>query len=139
RRVRGADAGAAPGAGGNGPPWTVTVRPAAPERPTRKDEDHVAMPYKREGSPYYYVRRRRLPGYGDTGRLSSKATSKAVARRMEQALEDVAQRALLDPSYVALLDAVCREKTLTLADLVLAKSQGRLDALRRSLHDPKLT
>lgn len=38
------------------------------------------MPYKRDRSPYYYVRRRRLPGYGDTGRLSSHVTSKKIAR-----------------------------------------------------------
>ena len=97
------------------------------------------MPYKREGSPYYYIRRRHLPGYGDTGRLSARTTSKALARRMEQALHDLAEKALLDPSYTALLDAVCREKTVTPAELLAAKSQGRLDALRRSLHDPGLT
>ena len=96
------------------------------------------MPYKREGSPYYYVRRRRLPGYGDTGRLSARTTSKALARRMEQALEDLAEKALLDPSWHALLDAVCKEKAVTLAELLAAKSQGRLESLRRGLHDPKL-
>ena len=97
------------------------------------------MPYKREGSPFYYVRRRKLPGFGDTGRMSSGSTSKAVAHRMEQTLDDIGQRALLDPSWLHLLEALCRQKRLSLHDLLLARSQGRLDALRRSLNDPLLT
>ncbi len=57
------------------------------------------MPYKRDRSPYYYVRRRRLPGYGDTGRHSSQVTSKKIAHDMERLLEDLAQQALLDPTW----------------------------------------
>ena len=56
------------------------------------------MPYKRKRSPYYYMRRRNLIGYGDTGRLSFKATSKRIARDMEHLLDEIAQHALLDPT-----------------------------------------
>ena len=96
------------------------------------------MPYKRENSRYYTCRRRRLVAYGDTGRLPSKTTSKRIARDMERLLEDLAQRALLDPSWYKILDAVCKERTLSLPELLRAKSKGRLDQLKRSLHDPSL-
>ena len=96
------------------------------------------MPYKREGSPNYYCRRRRLPGYGDTGRLSSRTTSKKIARDMERLVEDLARRALLDPTWYELLDAVCRHGTVTLPELLRAKNEGRLEALKQSLHDPSL-
>ena len=98
------------------------------------------MPYKRADgrSPYYYARCRNLPAYGDTGRLSTRSTTKAVARRMEQLLRDIAQWALLDPSWYRLLDAVCRDKTVSLPELLRAKNTGTLEALRRSLHDPLL-
>lgn len=96
------------------------------------------MPYKRERSPYYYVRRRSLPGYGDTGRLSSKVTSKKLARDMERLLDEIAQRALVDPTWYELLDAVCRERTITLPELLRARRTGALDGLKRSLHDPLL-
>jgi len=97
------------------------------------------MPYKRDRSPYYYVRRRKLPGYGDTGRLSSQVRSKKIAHDMERLLEDVAQRALLDPTWYALLDAVCRQRTITLAELLRARNTGGLEGLKTSLHDPLLT
>ena len=97
------------------------------------------MPYKRERSPYYYVRRRSLPGYGDTGRLSSKVTSKKLARDMERLLDDIAQRGLADPTWYPLLDAVCRHRTITLPDLLRAKRSGGLQSLKRSLTDPTLT
>ena len=45
------------------------------------------MPYKRRDSPYYYIRRKKLPGYGDTGRISSGVTAKKVAGDMDRALE----------------------------------------------------
>ena len=96
------------------------------------------MPYKRERSPYYYVRRRNLIGYGDTGRLSSKATSKRIARDMERLLDEIAQHALLDPTWYDLLDAVCRHRTLSLAQLLRAKRTGTLEALKRTLHDPTI-
>ncbi len=97
------------------------------------------MPFKRERSPYYYVRRRNLIGYGDTGRLSSKSTSKRIARDMEHLLEEIAQRALLDPAWYDLLDAVCRRRTITLGQLQRARRTGGLEALKRGLHDPLIT
>ena len=96
------------------------------------------MPYKRERSPYYYVRRRSLPGYGDTGRLSSRTTSKRLARDMERLLDDLAQRALANPTWYGLLDAVCRDRKIPLPDLLRAKNTGGLETLKRSLHDPPL-
>ena len=96
------------------------------------------MPYKRDHSPYYYVRRRRLPGYGDTGRLSTQGRSKKIAHDMERLLEDLAQRALADPAWYGLLDAVCRAKTITLAELLRARNTGSLEGLKKSLHDPLL-
>lgn len=96
------------------------------------------MPYKRERSPYYYVRRRRLPGFGDTGRLSSGVKSKRVAERMERALEDVAERALVEPSYREVLEAVV-ERRLDLPDFLAAYTRGDLDRLRVRLSDPPLS
>lgn len=96
------------------------------------------MPYKRTGSPYYQVRRRNLPGYGDTSILSSRVTAKKLARDMERCLDEVAQRALDDSSWYALLNAVCREKTVTLPELLKAKNTGNLEGLKRSLSDPLL-
>ena len=96
------------------------------------------MPYKRDSSRYYYVRRRNLPGYGDTGRLSSRSTQKRVARDMERLLEDIAQRALLDPSWYELLDGVCRYKSTSLSDLLRAKTSGTLLSLKQNLRDPLL-
>lgn len=97
------------------------------------------MPHKRDRSPYYYCRRRALPGYGDTGRLTSKSTSKRVARDMERLLDELAQRALMNPTWYELLDAVCRRRTISLPELLKAKHTGSLEALKRSLHDPLLS
>ncbi|MEZ4699266.1 MAG: site-specific integrase [Rhodothermales bacterium] len=97
------------------------------------------MPYKREGSPYYQIRRRRLAGYGDTGVLSSKVGSKKLARDMERVLEELAHKALEDASWYGLLDAVCREKTVPMPDLLKARNIGTLEGLKRSLTDPTLT
>ncbi len=97
------------------------------------------MPYKRPNSPYYQIRRRSLPGYGDTGVLTTKSTSKRIARRMENLLEEIAERALLDPTWIDLLDAVCEERSITLPELLKAKSRSNLDRLCRQLHDPHLS
>ena len=97
------------------------------------------MPYKRSGSPYYQVRRRNLPGYGDTSILSSKVTSKRTARDMERCLDELAQKALDDSSWYALLDAVCRDKLITLPELLKARNTGKLEGLKRSLSDPLIT
>ena len=94
------------------------------------------MPYKREGSPYYQVRRRNLPGFGDSSVLSSKVKIKKLAYDMERCLDELAQKALEDPSWYALLNAVCREKTVTLPALLKAKNTGTLEGLKRSLSDP---
>ncbi len=97
------------------------------------------MPYKRDRSPYYYARRRNLPGYGDTGRLSTRTTSKKVASDMERLLDQIAERALTNPTWYELLNAVCKEKTIGLPELLRAKNAGTLEALKRSLTDPPLT
>lgn len=90
------------------------------------------------GSPYYYCRRRALPGYGDTGWITSKSRKKKVARDMERLLEELAERALLEPSWYDLLDAICRSRTVPLPDALRAKRSGTLSALRKSLKDPPL-
>lgn len=96
------------------------------------------MPYKRPNSPYYQVRKRSLPGYGDTGVITTKTESKKVARRMEDLIEEIAERALLEPKWSDLLDAICEERSVTLPELLRAKNRGRLDELCRQLTDPPL-
>lgn len=95
------------------------------------------MPYKRPGSPYYQCRRKNLPGFGDTGLLSSQVKSKAVARQMERCLEEIAERALITPAYCALLEAVVN-RDLDLPTLLIYRNRRDLDALLRSLSDPLL-
>lgn len=90
------------------------------------------------GSPYYYCRRRALPGYGDTGWITSKSRTKKAARDMERLLEELAEKALLEPSWYDLLDAICRSRTVSLPDALRAKREGTLVALRQSLKDPPL-
>lgn len=84
------------------------------------------------------VRRRKLPGYGDSGVISTRSTSKKYARDMERALEEVAQRALNDATYIGLLDAICKHRSVTLADLLKAKNTNTLESLKRSLNNPLL-
>lgn len=85
------------------------------------------------------VRRRKLPGYGDTGVISSRVTSKKLAKDMERCLEVLANKALFDATWYGLLDAICRHHTVTLPELLRAHNTGKLDALKRSLTDPLLT
>jgi integrase len=96
------------------------------------------MPYQRKDSPYLYVRKK-LPGYGDTGPLSTRVKTKKQARDMERLLEDLANWALLDPTWTPLLDAVCRDKSIPLPDLLSAKNRNTLDSLKASLNDPLLS
>jgi len=96
------------------------------------------MPYKRPNSPYYQIRKRSLKGYGDTGVLTTKTGSKKVARRMEDVLEELAERALLEPKWTDLLDAVCEDRSVKLPELLKAKNRGELDQLARQLTDPLL-
>lgn len=56
---------------------------------------------------------------------------------MEQALEDLAERALIEPRYRALIEALCRDHALEPADLLSKRHE--LDALLVALADPKLT
>ncbi|GIV57749.1 MAG: hypothetical protein KatS3mg042_0662 [Rhodothermaceae bacterium] len=95
------------------------------------------MPFKRPGSPYYYINRT-LPGFGRTGWISTRVRDKGVARRMEALLVTLAERALVDDSYRDLLVAV-RDRHISLPDLLAAHSRGRLDDLRRTLRDPLLS
>ena len=93
--------------------------------------------YRRKGSPYWQCRRRRLPGYGDTGQLNSQVRDRRTTERMEHLLEQIAQRALVQPAWYTLLDAV-RDKQLPLSELLKANTQHRLEALLRRLDDPLL-
>lgn len=79
-----------------------------------------------------------LPGYGYSGQLTSKTTNKRVARRMEEVLFDVANMAIIQPKYTRILDAVCRDKSISLPDLVKAHNAGELDQLLLRFHDPQL-
>jgi integrase len=94
------------------------------------------MAFRRKGSPFYQIRRKKLIGYGDTGQLSAGTTNKKIADRMEQAIEDLAERALIEPRYRTLLDAVCRDRALEPSSLLASRHD--LDALLVSLTDPKL-
>lgn len=96
------------------------------------------MPFKRKDSPYYQVRKWNLPGYGDTGAISSGTSDKAAAVRMENVLVDLANRALIDPTWRNLLDAIC-EHDVALADALTAKNLGKLGALKMSLTDPLIS
>lgn len=95
------------------------------------------MPFKRKRSPYFQVRRKRLPGYGDTGQISSGTTNKDVAVRMEEMLEELADAALLRPSMRELLDRICRHE-VSLADALSARNRGHLDEMVSNLVDPVL-
>lgn len=97
------------------------------------------MAFKRAGSSVYQIRRRSLAGYGDTGQLSSGVRDKRVAERMERALEELAERALVEPRYKALLDAICRAPhSVSLPALMQARAERRIDALLVTLSDPLL-
>ena len=95
------------------------------------------MPYKRDNSPFYQVRRRNLVGVGDTGVLTTRTKNKALARRMETALVEVAERALVEPSYRAVVDAVV-SKRLPLPELLSAVTRGDVAELRTEMVDPPL-
>lgn len=94
------------------------------------------MAYKRKESPFYQIRRRRLPGYGDTGILSSGFKHRRTAEAAERVLEELAELALFDQKWTKLLDAVCKHKTVSVTELMQAKRDRRLDALSQNLSDP---
>lgn len=96
------------------------------------------MPFKRDRSPYWQIERN-LPGYGFTGRISTRVRDQGIAKRMEAMLEDLASKALVDPAWYPLLDAICKEHTVSLADALRARSTGRLLNLRRTLTDPLIS
>lgn len=96
------------------------------------------MPYKRPGSPFYQVRKRKLPGFGDTGVLVTGVRDKKAAEKMEAALESIAALALSEPRYMRLLEAV-RDRQLTLPDLYAAHAQHRLGALAQQMTDVLLS
>ena len=93
------------------------------------------MPFKRKESPYFQIRKYNLPGYGDTGALSTRTTNREVAIRMESMLVDIANNALIDSTWYALLNGICKHE-IDLATVLRAKNQGRLDDYRMSLIDP---
>lgn len=96
------------------------------------------MPFKRKESPYYQIRKWNLAGYGDSSAISTGVTSKKTARNMERCLEEIAQMGLSDPSWYKLLDAVCKEKSISLTDLLAAKGRRTLSMLKETLCDPLL-
>lgn len=96
------------------------------------------MPFKRKESPFYQIRKWNLHGYGDSTAISTGVTSKKVARDMERCLEEIAQMGLFDASWHKLLDAVCKEKTISLTDLLAARNRGNLGMLKETLCDPLL-
>jgi integrase len=57
---------------------------------------------------------------------------------MEQALEDLARKALLEPRFRALLDAVCVTRDVDLPTLLSARDQDKLEELLLKLEDPLL-
>lgn len=101
------------------------------------------MPFKKPNSPYWKVRCKNLPGYGDTGTLSTRVRSKAIARQMEHLLFEIAEQGLLDARWHGLLDALRPARRgapgrITLPDLMKARSAGRLRELLLRLEDPPL-
>lgn len=55
---------------------------------------------------------------------------------MEDLIEEIAERALLDPTWTDLLDAICEERSITLPEVLKAKNRGTLEHLCRQLTDP---
>src|SRR5690606_31150585 len=96
------------------------------------------MPRKKGNSPYYKVQRKNLPGYGDTGLLSTRTKSLRRAQEMEDLLEWLADEEMYD-----LLDALKPQVRggsgrLTIPKLLRAKKENRLAEVRRGLLDPPL-
>jgi len=90
------------------------------------------MPFLSENSPYWRVKRT-LPGYGPTGKLSTRTKSKARAEEMERLIERLAERGWHD-----LIDAV-RAGDIDLPALLKASHENRLHELRERIDDPKLS
>lgn len=100
------------------------------------------MPFKR--GPYYRIQILDLPGYGPFPETATYTASKATARSMERLVRQIAERALDDPSWRSLLDALRAGRRgerprLRLPELLASHSAGELDALRRLLRDPLLS
>lgn len=96
------------------------------------------MPYKRHGSPFYQIRLR-LIGFGRTPVLTTGVTSKAVARQMERAVMDLAERALIDPTYEEVLRGVLsREIDLPTYMRYKYRAYAGITELRRLINDPPL-
>lgn len=95
------------------------------------------MPYRRRHSSYWQIDRI-LPGIGATGQLSTRVRDRRLAVRMEAALADLAERAVTDPRWHQLLVAIV-ERRVTLLELMEARANKRMEALARSLSDPKLS
>ncbi len=102
------------------------------------------MPFKKGNSPYWKIRRKRLPGFGDSGTLSTRVKSKALARQMERLLDEIAERGLTDSRWHDVLRALRptvrgMPGQITLPELLKAKHEGRLDHVVYVLRDPLLT
>lgn len=96
------------------------------------------MPRKKKGSPYYRVQRKNLPGYGDTGLLSTRTTSLKRAREMEDLLQWLADEEAYDVLDALRPTTAGASGRVTLADVLRAKKEGRFSSWRRTLDDPPL-
>ena len=98
------------------------------------------MPFKKGNSPYWKIRRKRLPGFGDSGTPSTRVKSKALARQMERLLDEIAERGLTDSRWHDVLRALRptvrgMPGQITLPELLKAKHEGRLDHIVYVLRD----
>jgi hypothetical protein len=87
-----------------------------------------ASPFRRKGSPFWYVRRD-IMGVGNVT-ISTRTTSEARARQYDQLV--------LDLRDLGRLDAIRALKagTVTLAELYASRSRARLDALLSRAESP---
>jgi hypothetical protein len=95
------------------------------------------MPQRRQGTANYQVNRV-LPGYGRSGLITCKTKRKRTADAMERALIELAEKALIDDQWRALLDAIVRDHAVDLPTLLQHTNSGKLEVLLRTLTDPLL-
>ncbi len=96
------------------------------------------MPFKRPGSRFQQIEPKGLPGYGSLPRLSTGVTSERLAREMHTLVRRIAEMALEDPEWYAVLDAL-KARTIKLPELLRAHKEGRLRQMRRRVQDPLLS
>jgi hypothetical protein len=82
------------------------------------------MPWRKPNSPYYKIQRKTLPGYGDTGLLSTRTTSLRRAREMEDLLAWLADEEMYDVLDALRPTARGAGGRVTLADVLRAKRRA---------------